>query len=147
MHPTVIGVLLAATQVTGVQLPNPSIFGKPTSEPVRPLLERKPGDAEPFSVLTDIRCGRYSGMTANYPPEVSEASVKAAIRSLYGRELVSPQTGRAMGQWRVEAERFTITVGVERGDYKKGSVHVIYIHALLVTDDPCQDSGDQSRKD
>jgi hypothetical protein len=125
-----------AAQGVGLQLPNAAIFGRPTSEPIRPLRDKEADETEPVSILTDIRCGRYSAITALYPPEVSEAAAKMAVSSLYGSEKVMP-SGAPLGMWRVESQRFSIMVGVEREGFNKGRVHVIFTH--FIGGDPCLD--------
>ncbi len=134
---------MPVAQITGVQLPNAAIFGRRTSEPIRLLREKERGEAEPVFVLTDVRCGRYSGMTAQYNPEVPEAAVKRAISRLYGDEKVG-QSGAPLGMWRVESEQFSIIVGVESDGFNKGSVRAIFNH--FIGPDPCAAFGDEPAK-
>jgi hypothetical protein len=128
-------------QITGVQLPNAAILGRPTSEPIRLLREKERGEAEPAFVLTDVRCGRYSGMTAQYHPGVPAAAVKTALSGLYGEEM----SGQS-GVWRVESQQFSIIVGIEREGFNKGSVRAIFNHFLGPTADPCSAFGDEPAK-
>ena len=134
-----------SAQAAGVQLPNVAIFGRPTSEPIQLLREKERGDAEPMVVWTDIRCGRYSGMTAHYRPEVSEAAVKTAISKLYGDQKAGAN-GKPVGWWRIESQRFSIMVGVEREGFNKGSVHAIFNRFLGPTADPCSAFADEAAK-
>lgn len=129
MHPLWIGIL-AGAQVAGVQLTDPSVFGRRTIESVRLLLDSKEGDAEPFAVYTDIRCGRYLGMTVHYRPEATEAAVKAALTGRHGAELLS-SSGQPMGQWRVK-DQFVITMGRVEDEFHP-SIRVIYITPMLVS--------------
>src|SRR5262245_7951470 len=110
-----VGLALLATQVTGAQLPNPSIFGRPTSEAVKLLVDKRAGDAEPFVVWSDVRCGRYFAASAFYRPSVTPAVVKAAITKAYGTETVSPsgKSQDTFGLWRVESQGFSIQMTVE----------------------------------
>jgi hypothetical protein len=128
-----------APAVSGVQLPNDAILGRPTSGPILLLREKLPGDAEPVFVLTDVRCGRYSGMTARYPRDVSEVAVKKAVGALYGDE-------KMRNVWRVEPQQFSVMVGIEREGFDKGSVHVIFNRFLGPTADPCSAFEDEPAK-
>ena len=127
MHLLGIGVL-AAAQVAGVQLTDPSVFGKSTSESVHLLVDKQAGDAEPFAVYTDIRCGLYAGMTVHYRPEVTEAAVKAALTTRYGAELL--WRGSPMGQWRTD--QFSITMSRVEDEFNP-SITVIYITWMLAS--------------
>jgi hypothetical protein len=128
---------VSAGQSVGLQLPDAAIIGRPTSEPIRPLRSKEAGAAEPISFLTDIRCGRYSAITAFYPAEVTEAAAKIAVGSLYGSEWVSPSAG-SMGIWRVESQGFSIMVSAEREGFNKGMVRVAFTH-FIGGADPCAD--------
>lgn len=109
------------------QLLNPAVFGQPTSEPVRLLRDKAAGEAEPLTIRIDPRCGRYTAMDALYPPEVSEATAREAIGSLYGAERLTPD-GKPSGIWRIESQGFSIMVTVEREGSNKGDVHVWLVH-------------------
>jgi hypothetical protein len=134
-----------SAQTAGVQLPNVAIFGRPTSEPIQLLREKEQGDAEPLVVWTDIRCGRYSGMTAHYRPEVSEAAVKTAISKLYGDQKLGAN-GKPVGWWRIESQQFSIMVGMEREGFNKGTVHAIFNRFLGPDADPCSAFADEPAK-
>jgi hypothetical protein len=66
-------------------------------------------------------------MDALYPPEVSEATAREAIGSLYGAERLTPD-GKPSGIWRIESQGFSIMVTVEREGSNKGDVHVWLVH-------------------
>jgi hypothetical protein len=128
-----IGLALLAAQVTGVQLPDPAIFGKPTSEAVKLLVDKNPGDAEPFVVWSDVSCGRYFAASAFYRPSVSPAVVKAAIAKVYGKERIPPsgKTDERFGMWRVESQGFSVQMAVEgKGSTNEGTIVVRYIHFM-----------------
>jgi hypothetical protein len=126
-------LLLAAAaatiaQVTSVQLPNPEIFGKSTGDAVTLLLEKKPGEAEPYVVWSDVRCGRYFAASAFYWPPVTKDIVRATVRTVYGNEWVPPGQATPMdGLWRLEDRRFSIQIAEEK-ERGEGVVRVTYIH-------------------
>jgi hypothetical protein len=121
----------------GPQLPDAAIFGRPTSEAVRLLREKKVDEAEPMTVHVDVRCGRYSAMTAMYPAEVSEAAAKMAVSSLYGSENITSNGKTLGGMWRVDSQRFSVMVVVEKEGFNRGNVLVMFTH--FVGPDPCAD--------
>jgi hypothetical protein len=122
-----LGVVLAAAQPTGVQLPNPAVFGKETTEPVKLLVDKTPGDVEPYVIWSDVRCGRYFAASAFYRQPATAAAVKAAIIRAYGSESLLPsgKIDPTFGLWRVERERFAIQMAVE-----DDSIRVTYIHFM-----------------
>jgi hypothetical protein len=118
--------VLAAPGGPALQLPNPGIFGTPTTQPVKLLVDNQPGDIEPFVVWSDIRCGRYFAMSAFYRKPVTLADARAAVNRIYGAFETAHSSAPVL-LWRVEPEKFVIQAAQADED---GVIKVSYVHFL-----------------
>jgi hypothetical protein len=82
-----------------VQLLDPSIFGRHTAEPVKPLFDQRRGDIAPAYVQLDILCGRYRAATVVYPESTSYSDVAASLARLYGRGEVGDLQDQKRKPW------------------------------------------------
>ena len=114
-------------RASDVQLLDPSIFGRHTAEPVKPLFDQKRSETEPEYVQLDILCGRYSAATVVYPESTSYLDVSASLTTLYGRGEVDRLKDDKSAPWLsriVDAQGWPLAIQLA----KRGNApEVIYI--------------------
>ena len=102
---------------------DPGIFGKSANEPVTLLTPGKPEALHPFTIMTDIKEGRYFAATVSYPKKVTLDEARDALNQRYKNyEKASFATNALMGLWRNEDDRHAIQL-TENDD----AIQVIYI--------------------
>lgn len=144
----VLGTHSALAGDRGIQLFNTQVFGRPTSEAVKLLVDKAPGDAEPFVIWTDVECGEYFAASVFYRTPVAFEELRAALNRQYAPfELAGPSSkdvpwSTTMAMWRVtdpasvSAERPLLFIQLTT-DEDEG-VRVIYIRDRL---EPCSSRG------
>ena len=125
--PLILLVLGQSAQLHWVQLFDPGIFGKPTSEPVKLLIDKKlPEEIEPYVIWTDVRCGRYIAASVYYRKPVTIEDVRESLNLIYAADAKQELQSPTFGIWRVESQGFAIQLADE-GDE---GVVVRFIHFL-----------------
>jgi hypothetical protein len=115
--------LAASAHAREIQLFDTQIFGKPTSEPVKLLLDKTgPDDVEPRQLWTDVRCGKYFAASVFYPKPTTFAEVRGALDKTYAGWAL-PISDDSMGLWRVESQQLAVSLF----DSKEDGVNAIYI--------------------
>jgi hypothetical protein len=121
--------LFSATtaQARDVQLFNPDLFGQPTSTAVKLLVDKKPGEIEPYMVSTDIKCGKYYAASIFYRGKVTFEEIRTSINKVYKNyEKLSTLKEPVQALWRVKEKQFSISIRQEA----EGIFRVTYIHFL-----------------
>jgi hypothetical protein len=110
---------------------------------VRLLEDKKPGDAEPIVIWSDVRCGKYVAASAFYRRPATPDQVRAEIRTAYGSE-TDLSSGRpfegSSGVWRMDKRgSSTFSIQLEEEDKMGEKVVVVrFIHASAI--EPCGDA-------
>jgi hypothetical protein len=130
MTATLLGCLLGVgtAQAGGVQLFNTDIFGERTSQPVKLLLDRQPGEATPYVIWADVSCDTYVAGSVFYRSPVRVSDVVAAVDALYATFKLS---SGPVWLWRVTDKGFAIQVVDEK---EEEAVRVTY---LSFANGPC----------
>ena len=121
---------LNVAEAGDVQLLDPSIFGRRTSEPIKPLFDLKAGQTAPAYVQLDLLCGRYRAATVTYPEGAPYSDVSASLTRLYG---VGETAGRKDSPalpwlWRVlDAEGWPLAIQLIKSGEGSDCVRVIYV--------------------
>ena len=124
--------LLASLTLKGADIRyfNPGIFGKSANDPVRLLLPGKPEALHPFTIMTDIKEGKYFAATVSYPKKITLDEARDALNQRYKNyERASFATNALMGLWRTEADRYAIQL-TENED----AIQVIYISFMKLSE-------------
>jgi hypothetical protein len=119
--------LTSTAQAKDVQLFNPEIFGQPTSNAIKLLIDKKPDEIEPYMVTTDIKCGKYHAASVFYRGKVSFDEIRGSINKIYkDNENVKLLKQSTFAIWRVTDKRFAIQLCQEDEDVYR----VIYLEFL-----------------
>ena len=125
-----------------VQLLEPHVFGRSTTEAVTLLRGKVADEAEPYLIQLDVRCGVYYAASVFYSAPATHESVRSSLNQLYGAFETEHST-ETLGLWRVEnwrtggrkpqygsppAEDSLLAIELSRDD--KG-VRIIYIEGHL----------------
>jgi hypothetical protein len=97
-------------QAKDIQLLNPEFFGQPTSNATKLLYDKKTDEIEPYTVTTDIMCGKYIASSVYYSKKkVTFAEARESLNKLYnGLEILSLFQESKIAMWRIEKKQFSI---------------------------------------
>jgi hypothetical protein len=108
-----------------LQLFNPEVLGTPIKSSVKLLLDYKPNNIEPVSVMVDVKDGLYSDVTVQYPREIKFEDARASLNKLYEKyEKKSFKSNPEIGLWRNEDSKYAISLSRDESD---GRILIIYL--------------------
>jgi hypothetical protein len=111
-------------QARDIQLFNPDCFGRPTSNSVKLLYDRKSDESEPSNVTADIECGIYYAASVFYSKNITFAEARKSLNKLYkSSEIISLLQENKIAVWRVENRGFSIQLTQE-----EDHIRINYIH-------------------
>ena len=132
-----LALCTASAGGSGIQLLNTEVLGKPTSEPVKLLMDKIPGDGEPFVIWTDVECGEYYAASVFYRKPVLFEQVRASLNRRFGAfEVASPSSkkvpfSKTMALWRVTDPAIVSperpALSIQLANDEDDSVRVTYI--------------------
>ena len=101
--------LTSTAQAKDVQLFNPDIFGQPTSNTIKLLIDKKADEIEPYMVTTDIKCGKYHAASVFYRGKISFDEIRNSLNKSYKNyENLKLLKESTFAVWRVVDKRFAI---------------------------------------
>lgn len=114
---TVLVIMLSCSlsYAREVQLLNPDVFGQPTSNAVKLLLDKKTDECEPYKITTDIKCGIYYSASVFYSQDIAFAETRESLNKLYKRhENIKLLKKNKIAVWRIENEGYSIQLTREK---------------------------------
>ncbi len=120
-------LLASAAQARDIQMFNPDVFGQPTSTAIKPLIDKKSDEIEPYMVTIDIKCGKYYAASIFYRGKIAFADIRTSLNSMYNKyEDIALLKEPVQAIWRVEDKRFAISLFQE----DEGIFRVMFIQFL-----------------
>jgi hypothetical protein len=102
---------------------NPGVFGHSTTESLKLLYDKKPGDIEPIIVQVDVKDGIFYAGTVIYPDKITLEEARASLNQIYKKyENQKYAKDAQIGIWRVAERNFTIMLAEE-----DDQIQVMYI--------------------
>jgi hypothetical protein len=122
-------LIAGPTRADEVQMFNTEVLGHKTSEALKLLVDREPGQVEPVVVWADVKCGKYIAGSAFYPRPTRLSDVVAQLNKLYAGFNVMPDF-----IWRVSDKGLTIQVADEKD---REAIRITFISYNFLNGEPC----------